>query len=92
MSQATVKSSPRRRTIPAHEREWSRARFGYGDATASVTVVEGEFTSADVALEALPAGTIAGTATYVPSGHGLPGASVRVLDVQGAVRLTAARP
>lgn len=57
------------------------SRFGYADAVEGVTVTEGEFAAGDVALDPLPSGDVTGTATFAPSGHGVPGASIRVADV-----------
>ena len=58
------------------------SRFGYETTTITgVTVVEDEFTQADAALTPLPTGSIAGTVTYEPSGHGIPGVTVAVEGV-----------
>ncbi|HEY0639300.1 MAG TPA: S8 family serine peptidase [Pseudonocardiaceae bacterium] len=56
--------------------------FGYQDGTVTgVTVTEGGFATADIALTSLPRGSITGRATLDESGHGIPGVTVSVLDV-----------
>ncbi|MCL0087392.1 S8 family serine peptidase, partial [Dehalococcoidia bacterium] len=54
--------------------------FGYGEETAQVTVVEGEFTVQDFALTLLPTGFIAGTVTAAETGEPIAGAVITVLE------------
>ncbi|MGX7826210.1 S8 family serine peptidase [Actinokineospora sp. 24-640] len=62
----------------------SASAFGYDSGTVSdVVVVADEFTPVTVALTGLPSGHIAGRATLAGSGHGIPGAMVRVTGVPG---------
>jgi subtilisin family serine protease len=56
--------------------------FGYdGFTQQGVTVSGDEFTQLHIELDAAPSGTIDGTVSFAPSGEGVPGAGVRVLDV-----------
>jgi hypothetical protein len=58
------------------------SRFGYYDLTVENVVVEPDvFTWLDVTLETVPPGYIEGTVYFEPTGIGIPGAKVTVLDV-----------
>ncbi|MCL0058695.1 S8 family serine peptidase, partial [Dehalococcoidia bacterium] len=54
--------------------------FGYGEETATVTVVEGEFAEQNFALTLLPTGFIAGTVTAAETGEPIAGAVITVLE------------
>jgi hypothetical protein len=56
--------------------------FGYETGTVSgVVVVENSFTPVRIPLAGVPSGQISGVTRFAPSGHGIPGVTVRVLDV-----------
>lgn len=58
------------------------SRFGYNENTeAGIDVEDGQFTKVNIALEALPTGSITGTVAYEMTESGIPGATVKVLDV-----------
>lgn len=60
----------------------SATSFGYEDGTTTgVEVVENSFATADVALTPLPNGAVTGKVTLDVSGAGIPGVTVKVLDV-----------
>lgn len=91
---ATVVVSPGKRTVTADADGTFSTRlepgvyelavfaFGFEDATVSdVVVAENSFTPVAVPLQNVPSGRLSGTVVFAESGHGVPGATVRVLDV-----------
>ncbi|OLF14291.1 hypothetical protein BLA60_03915 [Actinophytocola xinjiangensis] len=55
--------------------------FGHDTATVPVAVTENTFVDVDVPLTVVPNGSLTGVVTFTETGHGVPGATVRVLDV-----------
>lgn len=75
--------------LPAGTYSVAAAAFGHEPATvADVTVTDERFTEVDIALTALPVGTVSGKATFGPSGHGVPGVTVAVSGVPGGLSTT----
>lgn len=63
--------------------------FGFEDATVSdVVVADDSFTPVAVPLQNVPSGQVTGTVVFAGSGHGVPGATVSVLDVPRNISAT----
>lgn len=72
--------------LPAGTYAVTASAFAHEPATVSgVAVTDERFTTVDLALTALPVGTVSGTATFDPSGHGVPGVTVSVGGVPGGL-------
>lgn len=75
--------------LPAGTYTVTASAFGHESATvADVRVTDEQFTEVNIALTALPVGTISGKATFGPSGHGIPGVTVSVREVPGGLSTT----
>jgi subtilisin family serine protease len=98
---ATVVVSPGSRTVTTDangtfstrlepgEYELVVSAFGLADATVSdVVVTENSFTPVAVPLQNVPSGQLTGTVVFAESGHGVPGATISVLDVPRDISAT----
>jgi subtilisin family serine protease len=64
-------------------------RFGYApQVLPGLSVVDDRYTTANAALQALPSGQVTGRVIYDRTGHGIPGATVKVLGIPIAIAAT----
>ncbi|CAM3748565.1 S8 family serine peptidase [Kibdelosporangium persicum] len=98
---ATVVVSPGNRTVTTDPDGTFRTRlepgtyklavsaFGFQDAEVSgVVVAKNSFTPVAVPLQNVPSGQLAGTVVFAESGHGVPGATISLLDVPRSISAT----
>lgn len=75
--------------LPAGTYSLRVERFGYApQVLPSITVADTGYTRANAALQALPSGRVTGHIAYGRTGHGIPGATVKVLGIPIAITAT----